>query len=153
MCARHHQVVFDELLALVDPGKKPYRPKKGKVNVILFVGECAARWCCLSRGACSRSAAATLCTTTTGLQGAGKTTTITKFGYYYRRKGWKVSCFIHFGHAGGRFIVVMLLLLLLLSQGRSRLRRHVSCWRICASETKCHQSKAGVLRQVCCLFY
>lgn len=60
--ARAPQVVFEELTRLVDPGKKPFRPKKGKINVIMFVG----------------------------LQGAGKTTTITKFGYHYRRKGWKV---------------------------------------------------------------
>lgn len=36
-----------------------YVPKKGKRNVIMFVG----------------------------LQGAGKTTTCTKYGHYYQRKG------------------------------------------------------------------
>lgn len=57
------KAVMEELVRLVDPGKKPFAPKKGKINVIMFVG----------------------------LQGAGKTTTITKFGYHYRRKGWKVG--------------------------------------------------------------
>lgn len=56
--------VMDELTTLLTPEKvKPYRMKKGKPNVILFVG----------------------------LQGAGKTTSIAKFANYYQRKGWKVA--------------------------------------------------------------
>src|SRR6201996_5204701 len=43
------QAVFDDLVQLVDPHAEPYKPKKGKSNVIMFVG----------------------------LQGAGKTTTCT----------------------------------------------------------------------------
>jgi len=30
--------VFDELVALVDPGTEPYKPTKGKVNVLMAVG-------------------------------------------------------------------------------------------------------------------
>jgi hypothetical protein len=45
--------VFDELVALVDPGIEPYKPVKGKVNVLMAVG----------------------------IQGAGKTTTCTKVRY------------------------------------------------------------------------
>lgn len=30
--------MFEELTSLVDPGKKAYRPKKGRSNVIMFVG-------------------------------------------------------------------------------------------------------------------
>jgi signal recognition particle subunit SRP54 len=30
--------VFDELVALVDPGVEPYKPKKGQSNVIMAVG-------------------------------------------------------------------------------------------------------------------
>ena len=56
------KAVFDELVKMLDPDKKPYVPKKGKSNVIMFVG----------------------------LQGNGKTTTIAKFAKYYRLKGWKV---------------------------------------------------------------
>lgn len=41
---------MDELTRLVDPGVEPWKPKKGKANVIMFVG----------------------------LQGSGKTTTCTK---------------------------------------------------------------------------
>jgi signal recognition particle subunit SRP54 len=33
------QVVLDELVQLVDPGKKPFKPRKGQCNVIMFVGE------------------------------------------------------------------------------------------------------------------
>jgi len=55
------QAVFDELCALLDPGKKPFKPQKGKPNVFMFVG----------------------------LQGSGKTTTVTKLAYYYKKKGWK----------------------------------------------------------------
>ena len=32
------KAVFQELVQLVDPGVKPYQPKKGKANVIMFVG-------------------------------------------------------------------------------------------------------------------
>jgi len=55
------KVVFDELCSLLDPGTKPFQPQKGKPNVIMFVG----------------------------LQGAGKTTTVTKLAYHYKKKGWK----------------------------------------------------------------
>eukprot|EP00742_Colponemidia_sp_Colp-10_P003535 GILJ01003766.1.p1 GENE.GILJ01003766.1~~GILJ01003766.1.p1 ORF type:complete len:511 (+),score=89.55 GILJ01003766.1:40-1533(+) len=57
--------VLEELCRMLDPGKKPYVMKKGKPNVIMFVG----------------------------LQGSGKTTSCTKFAYYYQRKGWK-TCLI-----------------------------------------------------------
>uniref|UniRef100_A0A0C9QP52 Signal recognition particle 54 kDa protein n=1 Tax=Wollemia nobilis TaxID=56998 RepID=A0A0C9QP52_9CONI len=55
------QAIFNELCKMMDPGKTPYTPKKGKPNVIMFVG----------------------------LQGSGKTTTCTKYAYYHQRKGWK----------------------------------------------------------------
>jgi len=42
---------------------KPYNMKRGKPNVILFVG----------------------------LQGAGKTTSIAKYAHYYQRRGWKTA--------------------------------------------------------------
>ena len=32
------QSVFDELVALVDPGVEPYKPKKGQTNVVMAVG-------------------------------------------------------------------------------------------------------------------
>lgn len=53
--------VIKELYGLLDSGGKPYQPKKGRSNVIMFVG----------------------------LQGSGKTTTCSKYAYYYKRKGWK----------------------------------------------------------------
>jgi len=55
------KAVFDELVALLDPKTKPFVPKKGQPNVIMFVG----------------------------LQGAGKTTTVGKLAYHYKRKGFK----------------------------------------------------------------
>lgn len=57
------KVVFDELCALVDTESEPYKPKKGKTNVIMFVG----------------------------LQGAGKTTSCTKLAVYYQKRGFKVG--------------------------------------------------------------
>ena len=42
---------------------KPYDFKKGRSNVVMFVG----------------------------LQGSGKTTTCTKFAYHYMKKGWRVG--------------------------------------------------------------
>lgn len=53
--------VFEELIALVDPQVEPFRPKKGKTAVMMMVG----------------------------LQGAGKTTTITKLALYYKNRGYK----------------------------------------------------------------
>lgn len=43
--------------------RKPFIPKKGKVNVVMFVG----------------------------LQGSGKTTTCAKYAHFYKKKGWKVA--------------------------------------------------------------
>ncbi|EWM21521.1 signal recognition particle 54 kda protein [Nannochloropsis gaditana] len=59
------RAVMEELVRLVDSGTKPYQMKKGKSNVIMFVG----------------------------LQGSGKTTTIAKYANYYQRKGWK-TCMV-----------------------------------------------------------
>ncbi|KAF8625791.1 hypothetical protein AX15_005178 [Amanita polypyramis BW_CC] len=55
------KAVFDELVALVDPGVEPYKPKKGQPNVLMAVG----------------------------LQGNGKTTTCTKLAVYYQKRGFK----------------------------------------------------------------
>lgn len=55
------QSVLSELVRMLDPGKPAYQLKKGKPNVVMFVG----------------------------LQGSGKTTTCTKYSYYYQRKGFK----------------------------------------------------------------
>ncbi|KAI6109483.1 SRP54-type protein [Pisolithus sp. B1] len=66
LCFTHiRQVVFDELVHLVDPGIEPYKPKKGQPNVIMAVG----------------------------LQGNGKTTTCTKLAVYYQKRGFK-SCIV-----------------------------------------------------------
>jgi len=59
------KAVFDELVALVDPHAEPFKPKKGRPNVIMFVG----------------------------LQGAGKTTTCTKLARHYQTRGFK-SCLV-----------------------------------------------------------
>jgi signal recognition particle subunit SRP54 len=58
-------IVIREIMNLLDPGREPYVPKKGRCNVIMFVG----------------------------LQGSGKTTSCTKLAYYYKRKGWK-TCLV-----------------------------------------------------------
>lgn len=59
------KAVFDELVKLVDPHAEPFKPKKGRPNVIMFVG----------------------------LQGAGKTTTCTKLARWYNARGFK-SCLV-----------------------------------------------------------
>ena len=59
------KTVFDELVKLVDPHAEPFKPKKGKPNVIMFVG----------------------------LQGAGKTTTCTKLARHYQSRGFK-ACLV-----------------------------------------------------------
>ena len=56
------KAVFDELCSLLNSGgEKKLELKKGKTNTVMFVG----------------------------LQGSGKTTTCTKYAYYYKKKGWK----------------------------------------------------------------
>ncbi|EKX73960.1 signal recognition particle 54kDa protein 2, putative [Theileria equi strain WA] len=57
------KIVVDELVSMLTTEKKPFEPKKGRPNVIMFVG----------------------------LQGAGKTTSCTKFAYHYQRKGWRTA--------------------------------------------------------------
>lgn len=57
------KVIFDELVELVNPVEEPFKPVKGKTNVLMMVG----------------------------LQGAGKTTTCTKLASHYQRKGFKVG--------------------------------------------------------------
>ena len=59
------KAVFDELVKLVDPHAEPFKPRKGKANVIMFVG----------------------------LQGAGKTTTCTKLARWYSARGFR-SCLV-----------------------------------------------------------
>jgi len=57
------QTVISELTRMLDPEKKPVEFKKGEPNVVMFVG----------------------------LQGSGKTTTCTKYAYYYQKRGWRVA--------------------------------------------------------------
>jgi signal recognition particle subunit SRP54 len=57
------KAVFDHLVELIDPGVEAFKPKKGKPNVIMFVG----------------------------LQGAGKTTSCTKLAHYYQKRGFKTG--------------------------------------------------------------
>uniref|UniRef100_A0A7S3Z5Y5 Signal recognition particle 54 kDa protein n=1 Tax=Lotharella globosa TaxID=91324 RepID=A0A7S3Z5Y5_9EUKA len=56
------QAVIKGLTDMLDSKKMPFKPKRGKSNVYMFVG----------------------------LQGSGKTTSCMKLAYYYKRKGWKV---------------------------------------------------------------
>ncbi|KAL4495560.1 hypothetical protein ABPG72_020301 [Tetrahymena utriculariae] len=57
------QAVVQELTQMLDSNKKPFVPKRGKPNVVMFVG----------------------------LQGAGKTTTCTKYAYHWQKKGWRTA--------------------------------------------------------------
>ncbi|KAK5166417.1 Signal recognition particle [Saxophila tyrrhenica] len=59
------KAVFDALVDIVNPHQTAYQPKKGKSNVIMFVG----------------------------LQGAGKTTTCTKLARWYQARGFK-TCLV-----------------------------------------------------------
>ena len=55
--------VYDSMHNMLDAGTKPYQPRKGKVSIIMFIG----------------------------MQGAGKTTSCTKYAAYYQKKGYKVA--------------------------------------------------------------
>ena len=55
--------VLNALVRMIDPGTEPWQPDKEHCNIIMMVG----------------------------LQGAGKTTTCTKLGNYYKKRNWKVG--------------------------------------------------------------
>merc|ERR1719158_2195819 len=55
--------MLEELTTMLSGDKTAYKLKKGKCNVVMFVG----------------------------LQGSGKTTTCTKYAAYYKRMGYKVA--------------------------------------------------------------
>lgn len=57
------RAVMEELVRMLQPAREPFKPKKGKANVVMFVG----------------------------LQGAGKTTTVAKYAHYYQQRRWKVA--------------------------------------------------------------
>lgn len=57
------RTLFEGLRKMLDPGTPPFKPKKKRSNVVLFVG----------------------------LQGAGKTTTVAKVAAYYVARKWKVA--------------------------------------------------------------
>lgn len=80
--------MFDELVALVDPEQEPFKPVKGKTNVLMAVGIQVgfARW---------KTAHDLLGLTDRYRleQGAGKTTTCTKLAVHYQRKGFR-TCLV-----------------------------------------------------------
>ncbi|KAH0793299.1 SRP54-type protein [Histomonas meleagridis] len=55
--------VLNALVTMIDPKTEAFQPTKGRTNVYMMVG----------------------------LQGSGKTTTCTKLGNFYKRRGWKVG--------------------------------------------------------------
>lgn len=55
------RAVHEELCSMLDPGVNVFKPTRGKQHVVMFVG----------------------------LQGAGKTTTVTKYALHYKRKGYR----------------------------------------------------------------
>lgn len=57
------QAVFNSIRKMLDPGVKPFVPRKNSTNVVMFVG----------------------------LQGSGKTTSCTKYAAYFQRKGFKTA--------------------------------------------------------------
>lgn len=59
------QSVAQELTGLLTADRDPFKPKKGKPNVVMFVG----------------------------LQGSGKTTTCTKYAYYWQKKNFR-TCLV-----------------------------------------------------------
>lgn len=57
------RAVQEELVGMLSPAREAFKPRKGKANVVMFVG----------------------------LQGAGKTTTVAKYAHYYQQRHWKVA--------------------------------------------------------------
>ena len=58
-----HNAVMNAIKRMLDPGVKPFVPKKNQTNIVMFVG----------------------------LQGSGKTTSCTKYAAYFQRKGFKTA--------------------------------------------------------------
>ena len=59
------QAVFNELCSMLSCDRKAYELRKGRPNVVMFVG----------------------------LQGSGKTTTCTKYAHFFKKKQWK-TCLV-----------------------------------------------------------
>ena len=57
------RATINALIKMIDPETQPWEPEKDKLNIIMMVG----------------------------LQGSGKTTTCTKLGNFYKKRGWKVG--------------------------------------------------------------
>lgn len=58
-----YRIIYNELIEIMNPKKIVFQPIIGKQSIVVFVG----------------------------LQGSGKTTTISKYAYYYKKKGFKVG--------------------------------------------------------------
>lgn len=58
-----NQIIFNELREMLTSPQIPFKPQRNKANVFMFVG----------------------------LQGAGKTTTVSKLAYYYKQRGWRAG--------------------------------------------------------------
>lgn len=90
------KAVFDELCKLVDPGVEAWKPRKGRSNVIMFVGLQGASFVPSLCIICSKYPAAMsylIKILNSHQLGCGKTTTCTKLAYHYARKGWK-TCLV-----------------------------------------------------------
>eukprot|EP01056_Protomagalhaensia_sp_Gyna25_P000999 Protomagalhaensia_sp_Gyna_25__998@NODE_1483_length_1798_cov_16_500853_g1200_i0_p1_GENE_NODE_1483_length_1798_cov_16_500853_g1200_i0NODE_1483_length_1798_cov_16_500853_g1200_i0_p1_ORF_typecomplete_len482_score82_52SRP54/PF00448_22/1_4e72SRP_SPB/PF02978_19/3_4e03SRP_SPB/PF02978_19/1_3e21SRP54_N/PF02881_19/4e12cobW/PF02492_19/8_7e07VirC1/PF07015_11/1_2e06Zeta_toxin/PF06414_12/8_8e06SRPRB/PF09439_10/5_7e05MobB/PF03205_14/0_00011NTPase_1/PF03266_15/0_00014MipZ/PF09140_11/0_00068APS_kinase/PF01583_20/ len=72
---RVYKALFDELEKILSPPSTPFKPLKGRPNVFMFVG----------------------------LQGAGKTTTCTKYANYYKKRGWRVALICADTYRAGAF--------------------------------------------------
>jgi hypothetical protein len=104
-----------ELVSILDPGVKPYALRKGKPNVIMFVG----------------------------LQGSGKTTTCTKYAYYYQRKGWKTCLVCADTFRAGAFDQLKQVLCRSVCIWPSR-----QWWALSACLAECHEGTHPVLREL-----
>lgn len=89
---------------MVDPGVKPFAPRKGKPNVVMFVG----------------------------LQGSGKTTTCTKYAYFYQRKVFFsfLGLCRHSNIARLLFFLCQVVIFFSGLESLSGLCGHLPCWSI-----------------------
>ena len=70
------KAIVSELINLLDSKKQAWRPQRKKCNIIMFVG----------------------------LQGNGKTTTVTKLAHFYKKRGWKVGVVCADSFRAGAFV-------------------------------------------------
>jgi signal recognition particle subunit SRP54 len=87
------KAIFDELCAMLDPGVKPFVPKKGRANVVMFVGlqGSGKTTTCTKYTPLDRCRLLTLNSTTNPSCNPPPPPSPSRYAWHYQRKSWKTA--------------------------------------------------------------